>query len=159
MRRIPHLVLLLAALATSAACFAGSPQPGLAQRLTPQQMHDTGLDTLTPEQLALLDRLLAETAAPSPPDASPRGAPMPEGEHVGLLDAPVHTRAIGDIAGWAPGTVFVLENGQRWKVLKGSLTLRKPMASPEVVLVPGLSGRWFLQVDEDLPKARVYRID
>jgi hypothetical protein len=25
--------------------------------------------------------------------------------------------------------------------------------------VPGIAGRWFLQVDEDMPKARVYRID
>jgi len=53
----------------------------------------------------------------------------------------------------------VLENGQAWKVLKGSMKLRKPFESPEIVVIPGIAGRWFLQVDEDLPKARVYRID
>ena len=37
--------------------------------------------------------------------------------------------------------------------------LRKPMTSPEVELVPGMMGRWFLHVDEDLPGARVYRVD
>ena len=62
------------------------------------------------------------------------------------------------MAGWAPGTVFELENGQQWKVLKGSMTLRKPHERTEVLVVPGIAGRWFLQVDEDLPKARVQRI-
>jgi hypothetical protein len=55
--------------------------------------------------------------------------------------------------------VFELENGQQWKVLKGNLQLRKTLQAPEIVVVPGVAGRWFLQVDEDLPKARVYRID
>ncbi|RYZ74972.1 MAG: hypothetical protein EOP91_00590 [Lysobacteraceae bacterium] len=63
------------------------------------------------------------------------------------------------VAGWEPGTVFVLENGQRWKVLKGEMKLRAPLESPEVSVIPGIAGRWFLQLDEDLPKARVYRID
>jgi hypothetical protein len=55
--------------------------------------------------------------------------------------------------------VFALENGQQWKVLKGSMRLRKALQSPETVVVPDFAGRWFLQVDEDMPKARVYRID
>ena len=55
--------------------------------------------------------------------------------------------------------MFVLANGQQWKVLKGSIKLRRPLQDPEIVLVPGLAGRWFLQLDEDMPKARVYRID
>jgi len=25
-------------------------------------------------------------------------------------------------------------------------------------VIPGIAGRWFLQVDEDLPKARVFRL-
>jgi hypothetical protein len=55
--------------------------------------------------------------------------------------------------------VFELENGQTWKVLKGNMKLRKPFESPEIAVIPGIAGRWFLQVDEDLPKARVYRVD
>ena len=55
--------------------------------------------------------------------------------------------------------MFELENDQQWKVLKGAMKLRKPFDAPEIVVVPGIAGRWFLQVHEDLPKARVYRID
>ncbi|QNP42078.1 hypothetical protein H8B22_03380 [Lysobacter terrestris] len=65
----------------------------------------------------------------------------------------------GSVAGWEPGTVFVLENGQQWKVLKGQMKLRQALQDPPIVVVPGIAGRWFLQVDEDMPKARVYRID
>jgi hypothetical protein len=77
----------------------------------------------------------------------------------GLDAGRIETRVNGTVAGWAPGTVFELATGQQWRVLKGSLTLRKPRQDPAIVLVPGVAGRWFLQVDEDLPKARVYRVD
>lgn len=63
------------------------------------------------------------------------------------------------VSGWEPGTVFELGNGQQWKELKGSMKLPKALQSPEIEVVPGFAGRWFLHVDEDLPGARVYRID
>ncbi len=55
--------------------------------------------------------------------------------------------------------MFRLDNGQQWTVLKGRMTLRQPLQDPPILLVPGIAGRWFLQVDPDLPKARVYRAD
>jgi len=94
------------------------------------------------------------TAAPVAP-AQPRA----EGPKVGLGDAPIVARAVGRIESWAPGTVFTLDNGQRWQVLKGSVTLRTPLESPRVRVVPGFSGRWFLEVTEDMPKARVFLVD
>ena len=54
--------------------------------------------------------------------------------------------------------MFTLDNGQQWRVLKGEMTLKTARSNPEIVVVPGIAGRWFLQVDEDLPKARVFRI-
>ena len=92
------------------------------------------------------------TQAPATPAAA-------GGNFVGMDQEPIKTRLKGSIASWEPGTEFKLENGQTWKVLKGSMKLRTPMEAPEIVLVPGIAGRWFLQVDEDLPKARVYRVD
>lgn len=77
---------------------------------------------------------------------------------IGLNDGPIRAREQGAVAGWAPGTVFVLDNGQQWKVLKGSVTLRTALVSSAIKGVPGIAGRWFLQGDEDLPKARVCRI-
>ena len=91
--------------------------------------------------------------APRREDDRPRAVPMD------LEIRTIKSRLRGPVSSWEPGTEFRLENGQTWKVLKGEMTLRKPLESPEVLVVPGLAGRWFLQVDEDYPKARVYRID
>lgn len=159
--------LLLLALA-SASAIAGSAEQGyvgIEQRLTAEQLREIGL---TPAQLELLNRYLRE-AQPDEPVADTQrreelqDAPAEESrgamQYIGLDDAPIKSRVTGVVDGWAPGTVFALENGQQWKVLKGSMRLRTPLQSPEIVVVPGFAGRWFLQVDEDMPKARVYRID
>jgi len=158
-------VLALAAAMPAQAQDSAIP---LEQRLSREEMHEAGLDTLTPAQLAALNRLLVEKAATPAAAPAPTAAATDQSAdqsadqshtYIGLDDKPILSRVKGSVAGWEPGTVFSLENGQQWKVLKGSMKLRAPVQAPEIVLVPGIAGRWFLQVDEDLPKARVYRID
>lgn len=145
-------------LAISGVALAQRAYVGIEQRLSAAQLQEIGL---TPAQLALLDRYLAEAAA---------SAPSEERAHVGSREADptrfagldaerIAGKVQGTVAGWEPGTIFKLDNGQQWQVLKGSMTLRKPVQDPQVLLVPGIAGRWFLQVDEDMPKARVFRID
>lgn len=152
------LLIALLLICLSAAANAAGPYVQIEKRFTPEQMRDTGLDTLSPAQLELLNRLLhdeapqAEAPARIPVAAAPKMS-------IGLDDTPIRTRIKGTVSGWEPGTEFVLENGQVWKVLKGSLKLPASRDNPEVLVVPGVAGRWFLQVDEDMPKARVYRID
>jgi hypothetical protein len=134
----------------------------IEQRLTAEQLHETGLDTLSLAQLEKLNQLLNEeslsktniekTAVNTPPRSASTNM-------VGLDQKPIKSRLKGSISGWDVDTVFELENGQKWKVLKGNMTLRKPLQNPEIIVLPGIAGRWFLQVDEDLPKARVYRTD
>jgi len=157
--------LLLAALLSSMPFIATARDyVDIEQRLTAAQLHDTGLDTLSTEQLKLLNSLLRDEVAKA---AEAGKAETREGNEpgrgasslIGFNDEPISSRVKGAVTGWEPGTEFVLENGQTWKVLKGSMKLRKPFESPEILVVPGIAGRWFLQVDEDLPKARVYRID
>lgn len=160
----------------------------LEQRLSPEQLKATGLDTLSPAQLAALNTLLREdalqtavaplsptaqasaalpemTAAPAAaqaPMAAPQKpvAPPPADKPLlGFNDKPMVSRLKGTLTGWDEGTVFELENGQQWKVLKGKMKLPKPMVDPPVKLVPGIVGRWFLQVSEDYPMARVYLIN
>jgi hypothetical protein len=151
---------LSVALLVPVLAFAQSSWVDLEKRLTPEQLHATGLDTLSPAQLALLNRLLREDAAAAPAASSgtpppPQPAPM----HIGLEEGPVHSRLVGTLSGWEPGTEFVLANGQKWKVLKGSYRLRTPVQAPEVDIVPGIAGRWFFKLDEDTPGPRVYRVE
>ncbi|MEO6364577.1 MAG: hypothetical protein ABIO38_00785 [Luteimonas sp.] len=148
---------------SSVSAIAQQTHVDIEQRLTAEQLHATGLDTLSPAQLELLNRLLREdSAGAATMEQSPReDAPRDESgrSYIGLEDKPINSRLKGSISGWEPGTVFDLENGQQWKVLKGTMKLRKSLQAPEIVVVPGVAGRWFLQVDPDMPKARVYRID
>lgn len=151
------LTLLLASFAVPAK----QPYVDIEQRLTAEQLRATGLDQLSSGQLKLLNGLLREDVVKAV-EASKTEAETQRASSsslIGLNDQPIRSRVKGAVGGWEPGTVFELENGQNWKVLKGSMKLRKPFESPEIVVVPGIAGRWFLQVDEDLPKARVYRTD
>jgi hypothetical protein len=76
----------------------------------------------------------------------------------GAVEGPQKVTLVGTLEGWQPGTVFALGNGQQWQVLKGQWRLARPLADAPVTLVPGVMGRWFLQVDENIPMARVQRI-
>ncbi len=186
----------------SPGAWAEQPPPAdIEQRLTPEQMHATGLDTLSSAQLQLLNRLLREESTPdtevptpiadsteptpavaghpavasdairdaastqesaptkAPPPAATESQPARSPMFIGLDDQPIKSRIPGVVSGWAPGSEFLLENGQRWKVLKGEVSLPKPLENPAITVIPGVAGRWFLQVDESMPSARVYRIE
>jgi len=154
-----------------ASSFAATAQDRFVpveQRLSAAQLAEVGL---SPAQLQVLNRVLREAEAAAPasnpapaPVATSAGAPLPAhvpapaAMHLGLEEGPVSARVVGDVAGLEPGTVFTLDNGQQWQVMKGQMKLRKTLQAPQIEVIPGIAGRWFLQVDEDLPKARVFRL-
>ena len=152
------------------AAIAAKPWIDIEKRLSAEQLRATGLDTLSADQLALLNRLLRDDAAEveaavraevmaNPPPANADHVEPDRSRFLGFNDEPIVSRLVGTVSGWEPGTEFELANGQRWKVLKGRYTLPRPLDAPEVRVVPGAAGRWFFRVDEDAPGARVYRID
>ncbi len=174
---INSLIVMLVLALPAGMADARQDAQKIEQRLTPEQLRETGLDTLTPAQLARLNELLsAPVAVSSAPPSAPTMASAPlalpaaapatpiqqpgvDKPLFGFNDAPIKSRLKGTITGWEEGTVFTLENGQQWKVLKGHMKLPKPMTDPDIRVVPGLVGRWFLEVHEDYPKARVYLIN
>ena len=127
---------------------AQQPYLDIEQRLTPEQLRAVGL---SPEQLELLNRMLREAARAADAANAGTSATLGKGEqrgpalYSGLDEGPIKSRVKGSVSGWEPGTVFALENGQQWKVLKGSAKLRKTLQSPEILVVPGIAGHWFLQ--------------
>ncbi|MGE8258984.1 MAG: hypothetical protein ACN6RJ_06130 [Stenotrophomonas sp.] len=161
MRRFLLSALLVA---SSFAATAQDRFVPVEQRLSAAQLAEVGL---SPAQLQALNRVMreAEAAAPAPAALAARPAaplpanvPAPAAMHLGLEEGPVTARVVGDVAGWEPGTVFTLDNGQQWQVMKGQMKLRKTLQAPQIEVIPGIAGRWFLQVDEDLPKARLFRL-
>lgn len=155
------ILALIFLLSTGArVAIAQQPYIDIEQRLSAEQLQATGLDTLSSAQLELLNRLLrGESAATATGNSETPASANRASSYIGLDTEPVTSRIKGTVDGWQPGTVFELENGQQWKVLKGSATLREPKHSPQITVVPGFAGRWFLEVDESMPKPRVYRID
>ncbi|MNU80095.1 hypothetical protein D3C71_697170 [compost metagenome] len=148
-----RLLLAASLLLTTPLAWAQRDYQSIEQRLSAEQLQQVGLSA---QQLQLLNRMLSEAQAAAPaPEEAPEAVQL---MHIGLEEGPVHSKVQGAVDGWEPGTLFVLENGQQWKVLKGQMRLRQTLQSPEIEVVPGIAGRWFLQVDEDLPKARVYRV-
>lgn len=159
MRARPFLIAVLVLACLAPAAWADPGYVEIEKRLSPAQLHETGLDTLSPAQLSRLNQLLRDDADAA---AATRPAPAAGGPAIqafaGMDVEPVRSRLRGRVASWKPGTVFELANGQQWQVLKGYADLRTPLDAPEILVVPGIAGRWFLQVSEDYPKARVVRI-
>lgn len=182
-RSLASAMLMLLVLPFTVSAQA-SADADIQQGLSAEQLRATGLDTLTAAQLDALNALLRERQAAAVQAGassaerqagqaqagadSRRGASVADsrrddgsddGRLLGFTDQPITSRLKGTVSEWDVGTVFELENGQQWKVLKGKARLYRPLTAPEVKVVPGLTGRWFLQVDPEVAKPRVYLIN
>lgn len=160
--RLPLLRLFALTVFLCIGTAAVAQQAPIQEQMSPEQFKAAGLGKLSAEELANLNAWLArEHAAPVATGSreQPPAAERPREALLGASSEPVRSRLKGSVQEWAPGTVFELENGQRWRVVKGSMKLNKPVQAPEIEVAPGMMGRWFLQVDEDAPRARVERIE
>ncbi|TKR34115.1 hypothetical protein FCE95_07575 [Luteimonas gilva] len=156
--RLSVFRLFVCALFLSLATHAIAQEAPIERQMTADEFKAAGLDKLSAAELAHLNAWLGRKAAQTPVTAAAPASPPPTGAGFIGDDQPVRSRLKGSIQEWGPGTVFELENGQRWRVLKGSMKLNKPLQSPEIEVAPGMMGRWFFQVDEDAPRPRVERI-
>ena len=158
--RSAFVLVLLAC--SSAPVLAQSGYTAIEQRLTRQQMQATGLDQLSAEQLALLNRLLGEEHA-SQTEAI-REEVESRSRQERLADRgrePIVSKIVGEFRGWSSSTQFQLDNGQRWRVIgTPEYYVRKVNASvaPAVVIMPGLVGGWYMQVEGHSPKAKVQQV-
>lgn len=157
MRRQSAVLLPLLLLSSSA--FAQARHVDLEDRLTPAQMHATGLDRLSPEELALLNRLLREDRAAAERAAAAASVGLRPTKSVSEQreQSRVESAIRGDFQGWSAGTVLELENGQQWRVTEGHLVARRAR-SPKVTITAGLVGGWYLQVEGETPRAKVRRV-
>ncbi len=162
---IKSLSLALLLVTASLSVVAQSATVPLEKRLTAQQMQATGLNTLSANQLALLNQLLQEqttqaVALAVEQNTTALNASAPETPMAVsvLSNEPFKSRIVGSVAAWQTGTVFTLENGQQWQVNKGSAKLFDTLQDPAVHVNISLVGKWYFEFNEDLPKAMVTRI-
>lgn len=67
----------------------------------------------------------------------------------------LEVRLKGDFRGWRKGTVFDLENGQRWQHIEGEDYVTPPVPSPVVRIKPGMLGTFWMEVEGVRPRVKV----
>ncbi len=140
-RSVRGLSVLVAAVFACAALPAFAAPPTLEDSLSHSEFVRAGLDRLTPEQLAALNALLVERMRCTAADQrAPREARRRDD------DAPIRARLVGDFNGWQDGTVFTLDNGQRWRVMDDEPYRTAKVHAPEVVIERGVFGGWVLSL-------------
>lgn len=161
MKSLAVVFLALCAVVSSVAA------EGFLKSLPADQFAAAGLDKLTPEELARLEKIVAErerAVAPESTAALPPAAAKAEpklsgpgwlralvtlqetSEKPDAADAIV-TRLAGDYDGWTGKTVFKLENGQVWQQVGGGERIDDKRSAPTVKIYPGMMGAYWLEVE------------
>jgi hypothetical protein len=152
--RVLAATALFACVFASGSVLAERPYTPIEQRLSAEQMRATGLDQLQPGQLSLLNQLLSNEQA----NIAAQSAKAERERKTEEARTPVSSSLKGEFRGWQNGTVFELENGQRWRALDSDFAT-KPLSNPKVTISPGLFGSWYMLVEGTSVKAKVKRVD
>jgi hypothetical protein len=160
------LVVALLGLAFDPAAAAG-----FFEKLPPDSRRAAGLDKLSVEERAELERLIElhqrgelqavrEEAAQKVAAAEAR-QPAADPKRPAWISAlitlknaetsekpeAVSTRIAGEYKGWTGRTTFRLENGQVWQQVDGTQRVDTPREAPAVRVYPGMVGTYWLEVD------------
>lgn len=160
MRILSSLFVAAMLLAHAGNAHAERGYVDIEKRLTAEQLQATGLNLLSAEQLRLLNSLLNDEqqdivkAAKADSEKTVLGTWFSDGGK-----EPISSTLSGDFRGWSTGTIFNLENGQRWRVIEGKYYLGKPLQGLKVLVVPGKISGWYMQVEGQNPRAKVQRVD
>ena len=142
------LILLTAAAIVLGLAAGGSAQqpaalgenfPGVQKVLTPEQYAEAGLNKLSPEERAKLDDYLRGYVTGATQrvaeQASARAVDTAVKQH--KVEAPllIETAIVGRVDGWKADKVFILSNGQHWKVVDNGSRYFAPLDNPSVFIV------------------------
>lgn len=143
------------------------------ERMTGKEFMEAGLDKLTDEELAALNRWLRdhsvatlESARPNTSAAAGRSTAAPTGmpgdergfEGAATDRSTIVSRLVGEFDGWDGETIFELENGMVWKQDETDKFFTRSMANPEVTIKSGLFNSWRLSVEGYNKSVKVERI-
>lgn len=158
MRRI-HFSFALLLLSTSATLSAQTFS-SLEERMSQRDFESAGLQKLSAEELAFLNRWLVERGLSARVPAASGSA-----DRVGLPPTAsesgdrVQSRLLGSFRGWSGNTVFRLENGQVWQQTGGGELAGVNLESPGVTIEKGVFGAWYLRVEGYNSRAKVKRVE
>jgi len=154
-------VLLAIAMLLGLPAFAGERAwVPIEQRLSVEQLRATGLDSLSGQQLALLNRLLSEDRAADLRAADTQRTQDEAGMRPRRTPAQtVNAIVPGSSRAWTQGQTLLLDNGQRWRVVDSGVNFPRPITDAKVTIAPGMLGAWYLRMDDGTPPIKVQRVD
>jgi len=174
----PMRSLRLLMVATVLACVAPAAfaQQALEQQMTAEEFRAAGLDKLSADELANLNRWLqrqvqaeatvaaGEAVERAREEGRAQALQEAEAEAVGRRSAPaqegpIESRLVGAFNGFARGQRYTLENGQVWEQTDSSRLEGVQVDSPGVRIYPGFLGTWYLRIDGYNARAKVRRVD
>lgn len=138
----------------------------LKQQMGAAEFNQAGLGKLSPTELAHLQQWLAahtsdlavavpaselssanvvaDKGASRSAAASEKQSSAAEKKASRTVVSPIAGRFVG----WKPGSVIVLQNGQKWRISDdSSLDPMRPLDSPIATVKPGVLGGWILKVE------------
>lgn len=168
--------LSLMLVVASANALAEEAFSTLEERMTGKEFMETGMDKLSPEELAALNQWLRahsvatldEARAVSAVGAGVAGAAATaggvdtrgfEGKVFSDLDKQdIVANIKGPFSGWRDGTTFVLDNGMIWEQTESSTFYMPETENAKVIIEAGAFGVWRLRADGYSRSVRVKRI-
>ncbi len=113
--------------------------PGVKKALTPEQYASSGLNKLSPEEQAKLDDFLKGYFAGASQRVAEQAASQAVDQAVKEKKVQpatfIESRLVGTFIGWGPRTVFVLDNGQRWKPIGDDKASFAPVENAQVFIL------------------------
>ncbi len=131
----------------------------LQQQMSPAEFKAAGLDKLSAQELATLNRWLQGKveAATTQAVAAVRESAREEGrqevivKNRGFFDfgssEPIESTLQGEFRGFGQGRNYVLQNGQEWEQVDTTHYSGGRKESPKVSMRPGLMGVWYMKVE------------
>lgn len=162
-RSISPTVISLAVLSAAMLLSPAFAAPPIEQQMSPEQFRSAGLDKLSPEELANLNRWLGNTLETETAKAAELARTKVEDENRGFLDFgredPIVSRIQGRFAGFARGRSWTLENGQVWEQIDTTTLTGVRVDAPQVKITPSFVGSaWYMAIDGYNTRAKVKRV-
>jgi hypothetical protein len=158
------LYLTIIILAVSTSAFGQQAFSSLEEQMTGAEYKASGLDKLTPAELAALNNWvrahsLATLDAPTTAVASGGDSRGFESEKIADMDrTTITSKLVGKFSGWDGQTTFKLENGMIWQQSDKDKFYIKEVENPVIIIEPGAFSTWKLSVEGYESKCKVERI-
>jgi hypothetical protein len=128
------------------------------ERMTGKEFTAAGLDKLTAEELAALNRWLRDHSVATLDTPVARGRVAGEAALGAVADKrgfegaetnreTIVSPLVGEFTGWDGDTVFELENGMIWKQDETDTYVARAMVNPVVTIKAGMFNSWRLSVE------------